>query len=278
LRLVISPAERLSVEAGTQSERVEQTIRHAAAAGLIAPEPLCQIRLVEMPQPHVGLGAGTQLALAVVRGVMTLCGQRPRPATELAPLVGRGRRSAIGTHGFDTGGLVIESGKVSAAETGTLVARIELPDAWRCVLVIPQAEQGLWGGGETAAFESLPAVRPDVTAELCREALLSLGPSARDGDFDEFSESVFRFNHLAGQCYAPVQPGPYAEPFARRWVERLRDWKVRGVGQSSWGPTVFAFTASAADAENLAAKIRDTENVEPMITRPARTGAVTHIT
>jgi predicted sugar kinase len=62
---------------------------------------------------------------------------------------------------------------------------------------------------------------------------------------------VYRFGHAAGQCFAAVQGGPYASDFAERLVNRIRRLGVEGVGQSSWGPTVFAVTQHHADAQSL---------------------------
>ena len=54
---------------------------------------------------HAGLGSGTQLTLAAGTAFLLLAGH-PRPASiaGLASELGRSRRSAIGTAGFDRGG------------------------------------------------------------------------------------------------------------------------------------------------------------------------------
>ena len=59
---------------------------------------------------HVGLGSGTQLALAVARALAELYDVES-DARALARAVGRGKRSAIGTWTFDDGGLVVEGGR-----------------------------------------------------------------------------------------------------------------------------------------------------------------------
>ena len=70
--------------------------------------------------PHVGLGSGTQLALAVARALAELYDVE-RGARALAAAVGR--RSAIGTWTFDDGGLVVEGGRrADSDECGPLIA------------------------------------------------------------------------------------------------------------------------------------------------------------
>ena len=59
--------------------------------------------------------------------------------------MGRGERSAIGTHGFARGGLLVEGGKRAAGSVSRLIARLELPDAWRFVLLIDRERRGLSG-------------------------------------------------------------------------------------------------------------------------------------
>jgi predicted sugar kinase len=67
----------------------------------------------------------------------------------------------------------------------------------------------------------------------------------------EFGEAVYRFGRLAGECFAAVQGGPFASREIARVIETIRDFGVAGVGQSSWGPTVFAICESEAEANRL---------------------------
>ena len=57
-------------------------------------EHRCRVTVDAAPPEHVGLGTGTQLGLAVARGVALAAGRGDVGAAELAQLVGRGRRSA----------------------------------------------------------------------------------------------------------------------------------------------------------------------------------------
>jgi len=175
-----------------------------------------------------------------------------RRAVELARSVGRGKRSAIGLYGFMHGGLLIESGKMTEDAISPLLARSALPEAWRFVLVCPKSDAGLSGDEERRAFEQLPPVASAVTDQLCREAILNLLPAAIESRFDDFGESLFRFGHLAGLCFATQQAGAFATERTARLVEKLRAQGIRGTGQTSWGPTLFALAPNAEAAQSLA--------------------------
>ncbi len=68
------------------------------------------------------------------------------------------------------------------------------------------------------------------------------------GDLDGFGEAVFEFNRRAGEPFAAAQGGAYAGPEVEAVVATIRGQGVKGVGQSSWGPSVFSVVRSAADA------------------------------
>jgi beta-ribofuranosylaminobenzene 5'-phosphate synthase len=209
---------------------------------------------------HAGLGTGTQLGLAVARALAVSwkleCDMRT-----LARRVGRGLRSALGAHGFEQGGLLVEAGKSAADRLAPLVARLPFPEPWRVVLVLPTGEEpngGLHGAEEGEAFAQL-AVRPAATARtdaLCRLVLLGLLPALVERDVDAFGEALYEFNARVGEAFAPVQGGIYANARVTELVSFVRGQGVRGVGQSSWGPTVFAVVADEDRAERLATQLR----------------------
>src|SRR5688572_15820203 len=106
--------------------------------------------------PHAGLGSGTQLALAVARALAEIHGVNT-DAPGLARAVGRAQRSAIGTFTFAGGGLVVEGGRYAeGGRVAPLLARLPFPPAWRCVVAVPDAPQGVNGPAEAAAFARLP--------------------------------------------------------------------------------------------------------------------------
>src|SRR5256885_2047192 len=71
--------------------------------------------------------------------------------------VGRGKRSALGVHGFAQGGFLVEAGKRDADGVAPLTARADFPEDWRVVLVLPPWGQGLHGAAEGRALQGLQA-------------------------------------------------------------------------------------------------------------------------
>ncbi|HUY90856.1 MAG TPA: beta-ribofuranosylaminobenzene 5'-phosphate synthase family protein [Pirellulales bacterium] len=255
LELEISPADRLET-VGKSPERVREFAERAARqADWIAPEIPCRIEVKRAPPAHVGLGSGTQLGLAVAMGLNAFFNGPWRTPQEFARAAGRGRRSAIGLYGAMSGGLLIEAGKFAEEEISPLVSRIKLPDEWRFVLCWPHDEAGLSGEAELQAFQRLPATKLAATEALCREALLELAPAAIEGDFERFSESLFRFGRLAGDCFAAEQGGPYANERIAQLIAELRSAGVCGVGQSSWGPLIFALARDQLQAQSITERL-----------------------
>ncbi len=106
--------------------------------------------------------------------------------------------------------------------------------------------------------------------------MLHLLPEAEAARFDKFSESLFRYGRLAGECFATKQGGPFASPRLAGLVETIRGLGVRGVGQSSWGPTLFALLPDEDAANDFVERFRhepDTNDLDLLVTAPNNTGA-----
>lgn len=263
LRLKIEPAKSWSARgpcaqrALAFAQHFAQRVRQEEGIADLPPRHLSIERA--MPE-HVGLGAGTQLGLAVARGLAASWG-RTCDLSTLARRVGRGMRSGIGAHGFEQGGLLVEAGKRSEQELPPLVARLPFPEAWRLVLIVPDEPErgaGLHGAAEREAFAQLAegSGERSGTDALCRLVLLGLLPALVERDVDAFGEALYEFNARVGDTFAPVQGGRYASPRIAEWIAFVRGQGVRGVGQSSWGPTVFAVAADEDRAAHLVLQLR----------------------
>ena len=205
------------------------------------------------PPEHVGLGVGTALGLAVAAAITTCAGRRMSPE-ELAERSGRGERSGVGVHGFGHGGLVVDRGKAPRAVTSDCQS-IPFPADWCVVLVRPTMPATWHGATERAAF-ARPRPDPGPGERLERIRDDSIIPAVGRGDFGSFTASLYEYNRLAGEPFAADQGGSYAGPAVAGLVETLRAWGVKGVGQSSWGPTVFAFVECESDARGLVRRIQ----------------------
>lgn len=225
------------------------------------------------PAEHTGLGVGTQLGLAVAKALAVETGHPDWPATELAGRVGRGERSAIGVHGFDRGGLIVEGGKRPGEAVSPLVARVPFPSDWRVVVYTPAGAPVWHGGREQQAFARLAEAGPSpAEAEaLCRVVLTGILPALAAADVEGFGEALYEFNARAGDAFAAAQGGRYAGPAVAALVARLRGMGVKGIGQSSWGPAVFAVAGSLSEAVDLH---RATAVEVPAVIAGASAGAV----
>ena len=279
LRVRVSSAQQFAVQ-GPLADRAENVTRELVRLGRLPAELPCRIEIVEAPGEHRGLGVGTQLSLAVATALLRWFDRPTADIGELAVALGRGRRSAIGAHGFVHGGLLVDGGvgepPGAARQIAPLVARVEMPTAWRFVLLAPRDAEGLSGSAERAAFDRLPPVPDEVTAELCREIMLGLLPAAVEADCDSFGESLYRYGRLAGSCYRSVQGGAYGSPRLEALVQRARELGARGVGQSSWGPTVFALLPEQSAAVHFVERLRQSPEgaqLSALIAAPDNTGA-----
>jgi beta-RFAP synthase len=248
--LVVSarPADSWQFE-GPLASRA-QVFAHRFLAGRPEARPL-QVLVERAPAEHTGLGVGTQLGLAVAKALAVEAGEPDLTAPELAVCVGRGERSAIGVHGFDRGGLIVEPGKLPGEAVSPLLTRVLLPEWWRVAVLRPNVGAAWHGGREREAFAAAAPRPAGLTDALCRIALLGMLPAAVAGDLTGFGDAVYEFNRRAGEPFAASQGGAYADPAVAALVDAVRGLGVRGVGQSSWGPSVFAVVGSADEAAAL---------------------------
>lgn len=263
-RITASPAEIDSVNGPEEhTERAQRFVEsYRSRCPPEAQPPACRLRIHEAAPPHAGLGSGTQLGLAVAQSLALLAGEGHVDSVELAQRVGRGLRSALGIHGFARGGFLVDGGKRSDESPAPLVARADFPAEWRMVLVTPETP-GLSGAEERNAFAALPPMPQALTGELCRVALLELLPAVLEAEFDTCGDALHEFGRQVGGYFAPVQGGVYADPSMRELATHLRRGGIRGVGQSSWGPTTFVLCRHHSEAVGV---IRD-------LTRDARWAA-----
>lgn len=213
------------------------------------------INVAGQPPAHSGFGSGTQLSLAIAEGLCELIGYRPGWTQLWRDLAARGKRSAVGIHGYAFGGLIYESPSGDGG-LNPVQQRIELPQAWSVGMFIPRGTLDLVSGdAESRIFAQLPPATPQQRSALQDVLHDQLLASAASADFEGFASAVTRYNRLSGLLFKKVQGGPYNGPAVSRLVHSLEQLGAKGVGQSSWGPGVFAWFRSRAEAEQFVQKI-----------------------
>ncbi len=173
VEIELSAAEQWSAS-GPYGERALELARRSLQT---CPQSAIRAVKVDMraaPVPHSGLGAGTQLALAIAAGVRQLCQAPPLEIERLVTSVGRGRRSAVGSHGFQLGGLIWEEGRRPGQSLSDLKRRVEVPTDWRIVLVTMRSisSGGAWQSWRTPAAIAranwVPVPKPECGAGAAR--------------------------------------------------------------------------------------------------------------
>jgi beta-ribofuranosylaminobenzene 5'-phosphate synthase len=250
-RLRLQRAETSDVS-GPESERAARYL--AAIAESCGISRAYRLRMERVIPSHAGLGSGTQLALAVGTAFAAAEGLDLSPL-EIAGRLGRGARSGIGIATFETGGAVLDSGPADGA-LPQLVARVPFPEDWRALLIFDDSAKGLDGASEVAAFEALADFPEAETTDLQQRIVERALPALAALDFASFCAEVGHLQARMGAYFASLQGGIFTSPRVAAVLEGLRADGVTGLGQSSWGPTGFAFAASEHEGQEMLSALR----------------------
>ncbi len=196
---------------------------------------------------HIGLGSGTQAALAAGTAISRLYGKDVSPR-EVAIKTGRGGTSGIGTGAFEKGGFLMDGGHKMSSKNAflpssfskgvppaPLLANYIFPD-WDIVLAIPPL-QGAHDLYEKDIFSEVCPIPLREVEELCHVILMQMLPSIVEEDLETFGMAVNRIQELGfKKRELDLQPG------ARELIGIMRDAGAPCAGMSSFGPTVYAIT------------------------------------
>lgn len=253
-RLSIAPSDEARVE-GPESARVKAHL--ALLREKLQLARAYSVTIESAIPAHVGLGSGTQLALALAAALRSLEALPQDPEAD-ALLLRRGARSGIGAALFSRGGVVVDGGHGAAQGLPPIVAALPFPEDWRIILVMDEAVTGVHGEAEREAFATLPEFPERGAAEICHAVLMQALPALVERDLEAFGTAIARIQSRLGDYFAPAQGGArYTSAKVAAAMERLERLGAKGVGQSSWGPTGFAFTKSDDEAQNLVKLARE---------------------
>ena len=246
--ITFNAASQLRVT-GPENERVRGYLQVMQRALDI--ENTCHVRIDEVVPAHAGLGSGTQIALAVAAGVRRFHGL-PLDVRGDAIRLERGARSGVGIGLFDHGGLVVDGGRGPLTTAAPVVSRMPFPEQWRILVVLDPHRQGVHGPDEREVFSKLAPSSDAEAAHLCRLVLMKALPALAECDIAGFGSAIKEMQVLLGDYFAAIQGGSrFSSPDVAAALAALEDEGAYGIGQSSWGPTGFAFAPSAEEANRL---------------------------
>lgn len=251
-RLSVSLADELSVS-GPGAERARRCVgQFCEYAGV--PDRL-RIEIAAAIPEHIGLGSGTQMALAVGAALNRFYGLG-LSVREIAQLSDRGARSGIGIGIFEKGGVIVDGGRGPNTATPPVVAQMAVPDPWRFILVFDQRGQGLHGEQEVSAFGELPPFPQEKAERLCYLLLMRGLPALAEHDLQQFGDVITLLQQAVGEHFAPVQGGVFTSSEVAAAMAYLAEQGAVAIGQTSWGPTGFCAVASPEIADGLLTALR----------------------
>ena len=250
--ITFNAASQLRVT-GPENERVRGYLQ--AMQRVLDIENTYHVRIDEVVPAHAGLGSGTQIALAVAAGVRRFHGL-PLDVRGDAIRLERGARSGVGIGLFDHGGLVVDGGRGPLTTAAPVVSRMPFPEQWRILVVLDPHRQGVHGPDEREMFSKLAPSSDAEAAHLCRLVLMKALPALAECDIAGFGSAIKEMQVLLGDYFAAIQGGSrFSSPDVAAALAALEDEGAYGIGQSSWGPTGFAFAPSAEEANRLVESI-----------------------
>jgi beta-ribofuranosylaminobenzene 5'-phosphate synthase len=275
------PVTRLSLRRAAaprvQGPDSDRASAHLAALGRrFGTQHAHALTIHEAIPAHVGLGSGTTLALSVAEAFRRLESLRGDPRQDIRTLA-RGERSGVGIAVFRKGGFVVDGGRGSATVEPPIVTRLPFPRNWRILLLQDASRRGVHGDDERAAFSALELFGEAEADRICRLVLMQLLPGLVEKRIVPFGEAVRSIQERLGDYFSPVQGGRrFTSPEVAAALDTLRREGAHGIGQSSWGPTGFAFAESPAEAQRLSDALRregNTQNLDLSIRRGLNVGA-----
>lgn len=251
-RLSVSEAAQCSIS-GPSARRAQNCLARLCHE-LNVPDALAITIHSAVPE-HVGLGSGTQMALAIGSALNAMY-DLGLSVRDIASVMDRGLRSGIGIGVFEQGGLVVDGGRGEHTVTPPLLVHMDVPADWRFILVFDKRGQGLHGQQEIQAFSQLPPFAQREAERLCYLLLMQGLPAVAENDIVKFGEVITRLQRLVGEHFASVQGGVYTSPEVAIAMQWLTDQGAVAVGQTSWGPTGFCAVQGVEWAESVTYRAR----------------------
>ncbi len=262
------------IEITGSSEHAE---RMKNSASLILPEGKGIHINIDSDYPsHIGMGSGTQAALAAGMAVNRLY-DLDLKVYEIAVKVGRGGTSGIGVAAFENGGFILDGGHkfrdkkaflpsaASRLPPAPVILRKDFPD-WYLVIAIPQ-HKGASMTSEVNIFQTECPVPLREVEQLSHIILMQLLPALAEEDMAAFGRSINAIQELGFKKREVA-----LQPVSNVLMKTLREGGAYGAGMSSFGPAVYAFGENAEELRKIALEFLGNKG-QVFITKPRNKGA-----
>ncbi len=206
---------------------------------------------IEKSSPqHIGLGSGTQLALSIGTAISFLNNINSN-IENIAKTLNRGLRSNIGLINFKRGGFLIDLKIKNRFYTN--IDKVFFPEEWKIIL-IKDKNQGLHGKSELDAFKKLKSLKKN-NINLTDLVLLKIYPSLIENNFDKFSKAITKLQNEMSIRFKSFQGGRFSSSSVSKVLNFLKKRNIKGYGQTSWGPSGFAFFPNIKKAKQMRIKL-----------------------
>jgi len=223
------------------------------------------IEVLDVIPRHVGLGSTTQTMLAIAYAVAVLQGLN-YSVRDLAVKLCRGRDSGVGIAVFERGGFVVSSGRrvsdhgkvicpSSPSDLPQLIFRTPVPRGWSFIIFVPKTKEGLDEVSERGVMDIPTSLPKDVQYELYKLVFIYMIPSILRGDIEVFGKALTKLQLIVGEYFSKYQGSIFCCEEVELIVNMLLRYGVRGVGQSSWGPTVYGLVEGHGKAKEIAVRV-----------------------
>ena len=208
------------------------------------------ISVEESSPQHIGLGSGTQLALSIGTAISYLSNINLN-IEEVAKMLNRGLRSNVGLINFKYGGFLIDLKIKNKFYTN--IDKVFFPEEWKIIL-IKDSSQGLHGKNEMEAFKKIKNLKKN-NINLTSLVLLEIYPSLIEKNFDKFSKAITKLQNEMSKKFETFQGGKFSSIAVGNALNFLKKKNIKGYGQTSWGPSGFAFFPNIEKAKKMQKKL-----------------------
>lgn len=224
--------------------------------------------------PHVGLGTGTLIRLALIEALFLVNNLYYKPQ-DVVTLSGRGGTSGIGVNAYFEGGLLMDSGRLNTKNENLmpsryangspplLVCREKMPP-WRMGLVVPNFK-GLSGAEEKLFFQQNTPISAESVYEVLYHSIYGLVSSVKEKDYRTWSRAV---NNIQ-LCEWKAKERKIHAPGLNKISDEIFELGGDFVGMSSMGPSLYF---GAPDISEVVGELSKNDRVKAFEIRPQNGG------